>query len=61
MRAAPILGLTVDQLIGPWENGPRVVALTEERLSALVRDAVAEGVEQALQRLGAGSARNIAS
>lgn len=34
-RAADVLGLTVDQLMDPWENGPRMVTLTEAQLEAI--------------------------
>ena len=55
------LDLTVEELMGPWENGPRMVTLTDDRLRALVREEVAEGVEQALRGLGAVNRRDIAS
>ena len=61
MRIAHALDLTVEELMGPWENGPRMVMLTDDRLRALVRDAVAEGVEEAIRRVGAVGPREIAS
>lgn len=50
LRATAVLGLTVAQLMEPWA-GPTP---NDEALRVLVRDAVAEGVEEAMRRIREG-------